>query len=148
MNDQTKLAPIDRLPPDVREIVDTTMKLLVSYMPGRETIEMLVGRNVKATIKFEGGPITREVIEDTLAHLAFYKKYFPKDAAETGKVDSPEKFLDAMVAAWEVHRELSRLETQKKLDQETPPASSLPEAPTPAEKRKTERHYQSDFQPT
>jgi hypothetical protein len=96
--------PIDKLPADVRVFFDATMGLLGTYMPGTTKIEMLVGRNVTAELKIVGGPITREVIEDTMAHLAFYKKYFPKDGEDDGHLDSPEKIIKAMTSAWAEHR--------------------------------------------
>lgn len=99
-----KKAPIECLPPDVRAIVDSIIKLLMNYMGGQDTIQMLVGRNVTAELKFSGGPITQEVIADTLAHLAFYKKYFPKDADGDGRLDTPEKILGALATQWEDHR--------------------------------------------
>lgn len=103
------IAPIDRLPPDVRAIVDSTMKLIGLYIPGTYELEMLVGRNVKATLKIEGGCLSREVIEDILAHLAFYKKYFPKDATDDRALDTPEKILEDMAQKWELHRSMLAL---------------------------------------
>jgi hypothetical protein len=66
---------------------------------------MMVGRNMKAKLTFTGGPITREAIEDTLAHLAFYKKYFPKHGEADGQLDSADKILEALAAMWKSHRE-------------------------------------------
>lgn len=154
MADKQRLAPIDRLPPDCRAMVDSTIKLLMLYFPDRDQIEMQVGRATKATVKFEGGPITQEVIADTMAHLAFYKKYYPKDAAQnatTMELDSPEKILDALVAAWEVHRGMIDAKALERLaassDQEPEPPK--PETPTPpAQTPKSARHYQSNFEPT
>ena len=98
------VAPIDRLPPDCRKLVESIMNLLALYMPGMsDKITMCVGRDMEATVTFSGGPITQTVIEDTMAHLAFYKKYFPKTNEPTPYLDSPEKILDALVAAWELH---------------------------------------------
>ena len=104
---------IDRLPPDVQALVESTMAVLNLYMPGaRRQITMCVGRDMEATLSFSGGPITQEVISDVLAHLAFYKKYFPKNAAPTPDLDSPEKILNAMVARWDDYQaRLPRLET-------------------------------------
>lgn len=99
-----EIAPIDRLPADVREIVEATMKLLTMYMPRANSIEMMVGRNIKATLKIDGGPMTRDVLEDTMAHLAFYKKYYPKAGDPSPELDSPEKILAALAAIWENHR--------------------------------------------
>lgn len=96
-------APIDRLPPDARALVESIIKVLTLYMRS-ESIEMLVGRNLTATLSFRGGPITRDAIEDVMAHLMFYKKYFAKEGEISLKLDTPEKILDALVAAWEVHR--------------------------------------------
>lgn len=103
------VSPIDRLPPDVRAIVDATIKMVGLYIPGTYEISMLVGRNCRATLKIEGGPITRDVIEDTMAHLSFYKKYFPKDASDDNALDSPEKILNAMADKWEMHRKMLAL---------------------------------------
>lgn len=98
------MSPLEKMPPDVRELANSVMKLLALYMPGATKIEMMVGRNCTATLTIQGGPITREVIEDTLAHLAFYKKYFPKDAGSDAALSSPEKILEATAAIWEQHR--------------------------------------------
>lgn len=91
---------LDEMPPDVRELAEAMMKLLTMYMPGTQEIEIMVGRNVKAVIKYSGGPLTREVIKDTIAHLAFYEKYFPKEGEASSELDSPEKILAALTAAW------------------------------------------------
>lgn len=116
MSDRTKaIAPIDQLPLDVRAIVDSVTKLVGLYIPGTTSIEMQVGRNIKAILKIEGGPITREVIEDTLAHLAFYKKYFPKNGETDGTLDTPEKILTALAAIWAEHRAQSSNDQQKGL---------------------------------
>ena len=104
------IAPIDQLPADVRQLIDSTLKCMSLYMTGTDQLQMLVGRNVTATIKFSGGPITKEVISDTMAHLAFYKKYFPKEGDTDGRLDTAEKILGAMAAAWADHRdEMKRL---------------------------------------
>lgn len=92
-----------KLPAEIRPFADSLTKCLMLYM-GSDEIEMLVGTNVKAKIKFEGGPITKEVIEDTLAHLAFYKKYFPKSGEDTGRLDTPEKIVNALALVYEDHR--------------------------------------------
>jgi hypothetical protein len=99
--------PLDRLPPDVRALADSIIKLLMLYMPGQnQVIEFLVGRDVKASLKFSGGPITQEVISDTLAHLSFYKKYFPKDGVKSPAIDTPEKILSELASKWELHRKM------------------------------------------
>jgi len=94
-------------------MVDASLKMMSLYMPGVDEIQMLVGRNVTATIKFVGSPITREVIEDTLAHLAFYKKYFPKEPHDDAALNTPEKIIAALNATFAEHRaatdETSRL---------------------------------------
>lgn len=63
---------------------------LLLYVPGaNQEIKMLIGRDAQATIKFSG-PITQDAIMDVMAHLSFYKKYFPKneDAPGAHRVES------------------------------------------------------------
>lgn len=60
-------------------LVQHLMGVLNMYLAcGEGTISVLAGRNIKVDIKFHG-PITGEVISDVMAHLGFYRKYFPKD---------------------------------------------------------------------
>lgn len=100
---------LDEMPPDLRAFGEALFSLLKMYMPGTETIGILVGRNVSATITYKGGPVTREVLKDTIAHLAFYEKYFPKDGDATSEMDSPEKIMESLVTRWQEHRaELER----------------------------------------
>lgn len=93
------------LPADLQELGNAMMSLLTLYMPGTQEIEILVGRNVKAVIKYSGGPLTREVIKDTIAHLAFYEKYFPKNDEASSEIDSPDKILKALTTAWAEYRQ-------------------------------------------
>lgn len=78
-------------------LLDCTGKIMCLYMPGADTkIEMMVGRDTKAEIRF-GGPVTQEAIMDVMAHLSFYKKYFPKTVEEPNCV-SPESILTQLRA--------------------------------------------------
>lgn len=110
---QIEPSPYDRLPSDVRQFFDSTKNLLMLYMKGTQRIEMMVGVNTKAVLEISGGPITKETIEDVLAHLAFYKRYFPKAGEASSELDSPEKIITAMRAAWDEHVEA--LEKQRTL---------------------------------
>lgn len=96
---------LDGIPEDVRAFVDATMALLDSYMPGTCEITMMVGRNIEATLTIQGGPLTRDVLEDVMAHLAFYKKYFPKSGEADARLTSPEQIICALEARWKEHRE-------------------------------------------
>lgn len=102
---QPEKTPYDLLPHDVRQFFDSTKNLLMLYMKGTQKIEMMVGVNTKAVLEITGGPITKETIEDVLAHLAFYKRYFPKAGEASSELDSPEKIVNAMKAAWAEHAE-------------------------------------------
>ena len=74
-------------------LLEATGKVMCLYIPDRDQkIEMLVGRETKATVSFQG-PITQEAISDVLAHLVFYKKYFPKTAQEQS-CETPNVILD------------------------------------------------------
>lgn len=73
--------------------LEAVNKVLMMYVPGGDKkIKMLVGRDTTAEISF-GGPITQEAIMDVMAHLSFYKKYFPK-TAEAPDAKSPETILN------------------------------------------------------
>lgn len=110
-------SPFDSLPQNAKDLVDCTTRLLMLYMKGTTRIEMMVGLNCKAILSIEGGPITREVIDDTLTHLAFYKKYFPKtDEQNTAALDSPEKIIDAMKAAWAAEHAIAAAQSERKND--------------------------------
>lgn len=64
------------------KLVQSMMGVLNMYLAlGDNTIKVLLGKNVTAEVKFHG-PISQEAISDLLAHLAFYKKYFPKNEAD------------------------------------------------------------------
>lgn len=97
------------LSPEQKIFNESVMKLLGIYMPGTCEIEMMVGRNVKAKLTIQGGPLTRDVIEDTMAHLAFYKKYFPEEAGGDGRLTSPEQIIEAMGQCLASHMEKQRL---------------------------------------
>lgn len=90
------------IPQDVRAFVCAVTNLLEMYMPGKQRITMLVGRAAEAELSFTGGPVTREMIDDVIAHLAFYKKYFPKES-EGGAV-SAETVVRSLEAVLAEHR--------------------------------------------
>jgi len=105
----TRPSRFSELPEDVRAFVDSTMSLLALYMPGTCELEMMVGRNCKARLRIEGGPLSREVLDDTIAHLAFYKKYFPKNENDETRLTSPDKIVAALSGILDHHRaELSK----------------------------------------
>ena len=74
-------------------LLECTGKIMCLYMRGgSEKIEMLVGRDTTAEIRFRG-PITQEAIMDVMAHLSFYKKYFPKT------IDAPDAITPESILA-------------------------------------------------
>jgi len=90
--------------------VEATKNLLEVYLANRDSQSIgpvMVGAQETATISIDGGPITKEVIDDLLSHLVFYKKYFPKQADLVGRdpntiqiiVDNALSELRAMMAS-------------------------------------------------
>lgn len=103
-------------------LLEAAGNVMCMYMPcAQQKIEMLVGRDTVAEIRF-GGPITQEAIMDVMAHLSFYKKYFPKNSGALDCI-TPETILDrfrAILAEDREARERTR-QIEHQPDSATPP---------------------------
>jgi hypothetical protein len=100
-------------------LLECTDKIMSLYIPGaNRKIQMLVGRNTTAEIQF-GGPITQEAIMDVMAHLSFYKKYFPK-TTEDLTCTTPDRIighLRAILAEDRAEREIIPDQIENKPEQ-------------------------------
>lgn len=97
---------LESLPVEVRAIVDSTMNLLALYIPGSSAIEMMVGLNVKATLRFEGAPVSKILIGEVQAHLTRYKKYFPDQGDhQSSLTSSAEKIIGELERCLKEHRD-------------------------------------------
>lgn len=98
----------DGLPPEARAFVTALENLLMLYMPGTQNIEMMVGRNCIAKLNITGGPITQETLSDVMAHLGFYRKYFPKNESDPQPpMSTPQGIIDRLAEEWAKHRAAS-----------------------------------------
>lgn len=98
-----------QLPADVRKLIECVQNLLMLYVPkngqSNNAIAIKVGAETTVTISISAGSFSKEIIEDTMAHLAFYKKYYPKEVTPINHDDAARALIASLAREWSEHRE-------------------------------------------
>lgn len=91
---------IEDLPPEGVAYVTALHNCLALYLPFKnDHIEFMIGFNVKAIIRIEGGNLTKPLLAEIIANLNRYKKYYPEKIEEDSQLTLPQligKFESAL----------------------------------------------------